>query len=84
MQRSEQLKIRNNILSVIKLIVSEHHRYSTPSYKKVTATLNIQQVQTTWGNDWTPQRLLRFLQRLGYSGLHGVQSELNGLPKKLD
>lgn len=83
MTRDEQLKRRGDALRAIKLIVSSSRRLSPPSYKRAAATLNAQQMKTTWGNDWTPQRLLRFLQRLGYSGLHGVQAELNGRSKKL-
>lgn len=78
MTRDEQLKRRDDALRAVKMVVSNHKRHSPPSYKQVTAALNSQQVQTTWGNDWTPQRLLRFLQRLGYSGLHGVKAELDG------
>lgn len=83
MTRDEQLKRRDDALSAVKLIVSRSRRHSPPSYKQAAAALNAQQIKTTWGNNWTPQRLLRFLQRLGYSGLHGVQAELNGRPKKL-
>lgn len=83
MTRDEQLKRRDDALSAVKLIVSSSRRHSPTSYKQTAAALNAQQVKTTWGNEWTPQRLLRFLQRLGYSGLHGVKAELNGRPKKL-
>ncbi|RUO28769.1 hypothetical protein CWE12_10670 [Aliidiomarina sedimenti] len=82
MTRDEQLRRRDAALSAVKLIVSSSHQYSPPSYKQVAAALNAQQLKTTWGNEWTPQRLLRFLQRLGYSGLHGVKAELDGQVNK--
>ncbi|PYE35593.1 recombinase [Idiomarina fontislapidosi] len=83
MNRKEQLTQHQQVLEAIKKIVKNYGRCSPPSYKQAAAALNAQQAKTTWGNEWTPQRLLRFLQRRGYSGLHGVQAELNGRPKKL-
>lgn len=83
MTRGEQIKSRQEALSAIKLIVRGSCGTNLPSYKRAAAELNTQQVKTTWGNEWTPKRLLRFLQRMGYSGLHGVHAELNGRPKKL-
>ncbi|MEE2002426.1 recombinase family protein [Alkalimonas sp. MEB108] len=74
---------RQQTLDAVKDIVKNYGRFSPPSYKRAAAMLNAQNLKTAWGNDWTPQRLLRFLQRQGYSGLHGVQAELNGRPKKL-
>lgn len=76
MTRDEQLKRRDDALRAVKLIVSSSRRHSPPSYKRAVAVLNTQKIKTTWGNDWTPQRLLRFLQRMGYSGLHGVNCEI--------
>lgn len=83
MNRTEQLTQHQQVLEAVKNIVKNYGRLSPPSYRRAAAALNAQQLKTTWGNEWTPQRLLRFLQRLGYSGLHGVQAELNGRPKKL-
>lgn len=76
MNRAEQMAQRQQVLAAVKNTVTNHGHYSPPSYKRAAAALNTKQLKTTWGNEWTPQRLLRFLQRLGYSGLHGVQSEL--------
>lgn len=76
MNRTEQMTQRQQVLEAVKNTVKNYGRHSPPSYKQTAAALNAQQIKTTWGNEWTPQRLLRFLQRLGYSGLHGVQAEL--------
>ena len=84
MTRDEQEKRRHEALRAVKLIVNNHNRISPPSYRRVARDLNAQQMQTTWNNEWTQRRLLRFLQRLGYSGLYGVKAELNGRSKKLE
>jgi len=47
----------------------------TPSYEKATAQLNTLGYSTSRGNPWTPQRLLRMLQRNGISGLHGLKKQ---------
>ncbi|QJR82263.1 hypothetical protein CA267_016650 [Alteromonas pelagimontana] len=83
---------RNNTLEAVKTIIQSHNLHGLPSYrrplapryKNVVAILNDQQIKTTWCNEWTPKRLLRFLQRLGYAGLSGVKEDMMGLPKKLE
>lgn len=83
MTREQQLKRRTEALRAIQGFVATYPRYSPPSYRRIAAQLNQTDIKTTWGNDWTPKRVLRFLQRMGYSGLHGVKAEQQGRPRKL-
>jgi len=48
----------------------------TPSYEKATAQLNTLGYSTSRGNPWTPQRLLRMLQRNNISGLDGLKKSI--------
>lgn len=74
-------------LKIIKLVKKEIHkprlvwvtgqvfsvnRLHPLSYKHVCWHLNSLDYKTTRDNYWTPKRLFRMLQRMGYSGLHGL------------
>ncbi|MDC2888516.1 hypothetical protein [Psychrosphaera algicola] len=47
-------------------------RFHPPSYMHMCWLLKNLGIKTSRGNDWTPKRLFRMLQRNGYSGLWGV------------
>jgi hypothetical protein len=84
MTRYEIREQRKDTLRVIQGLVSTYGWLSSiPSYKRVAAELNHNGMKTIWGNDWTPKRAYRFLQRMGYSGLHGINEELQGRPRKI-
>lgn len=83
MTREQQLKQRTEALRAVQGFVAVYGRGSPPSYKFVSAQLNQLGVKTTWGNNWTPKRVFRFLQRMGYSGLHGIQAEQQGRNRQL-
>lgn len=59
------------IIDIIKPIVKKG-KYFPPSYSSICTHLATLSMKTTRGNDWTPKRLFRMLQRMGYSGLFGL------------
>lgn len=84
MTRNEIREQRKNTLRAIQGLVSTYGWLSSiPSYKRVAAELNHDNIKTIWGNNWTTKRVCRFLQRMGYSGLHGINEELQGRPRKV-
>jgi len=72
-----KLKQRQTAISEIKKLVAMHSYFSPTSYKTVVTGLIKAGLLTGWGNSWTERRLYRFLQRQGYSGLHGIKQELD-------
>jgi hypothetical protein len=54
--------------------VQNTHSYKIPSYKNAVTYLNNKGLKTIRGNDWTSQRLFRFLQNAGVSGLWGIKN----------
>lgn len=70
MTRPQQAE--HNQLVVLSVIALMSQYRSIPSYKLIAAQLNTKEIQTSRGNAWTPQRLLRMLQRNGISGLWGL------------
>jgi len=68
---------RKASLTEIKRLVAMHYSYQPPSYNQVVTGLIGIGLKTGWGNKWTERRLYRFLQRQGYSGLHGIKQEID-------
>jgi len=80
MDRYTQRQHNNSIIHLIKPVVTTN-RLRPPSYKFVCEYLNILGVTTSRGNYWTEKRLFRMLQRMGYSGLHGLYHKQSASPK---
>jgi len=65
---------RQNILMIVYSYVQGTHSFKIPSYKSAVSYLNRKELKTVRGNDWTTQRLFRFLQNAGVSGLWGIKN----------
>lgn len=79
MTRNQQTDHNRQVIQVLINLVQRHKQYAPPAYRAVVAELNAQGLMTSRGNDWTPQRLFRMLQRNGYSGLWGLRESLSRL-----
>lgn len=74
MTRKQQSKINDKTIHrLASLLLPTMH---APSYARVVAVLNAEGYRTSRGNEWTPKRLFRMLQRQGYSGLWGLRRTL--------
>jgi len=77
MTRNQQTDHNQQVIQLLTNLVSQH-RWRSPAYRVVVALLNAQGLLTSRGNQWTPQRLFRMLQRNGYGGLHGLRQSVRG------
>lgn len=73
MTRSEQNAHNQLVIERIAELVRGYKYFHAPSYQFVIGILSAKGLLTSRGNHWTPIRLLRMLQRAGYSGLHGLK-----------
>lgn len=78
MTRNQQTDHNRQVIQLLISLVSRHHRYAPPAYRVVVTQLNAQGLLTSRGNQWTPQRLFRMIQRNGYGGLHGLRQSVRG------
>ncbi|MEW6984360.1 hypothetical protein AAD001_17030 [Colwelliaceae bacterium 6471] len=76
MTRQEQ-QLNNDVIRTIKRHLT--NRYRPPSYKYICSILDKYGKITARGNNWTPKRLFRMLQRQSISGLHGLHRRLHKL-----
>lgn len=74
MTRKEQSEANSATLTRLASMVAI--RPHAPPYARVVAVLNAEGYRTNRGNEWTPKRLSRMLQRQGYSGLWGLRRTL--------
>ena len=70
MNREQQDQINQKAIHAVAAMMAG--RPIAPRYRAVVAQLNAEGYRTSRGNDWTPHRLFRMLQRNGFSGLHGL------------
>lgn len=75
MKRLEQKTMNTQIISIIHTQI-KNNRNRPPPYKKICDSLNQKHLTTSRGNNWTPKRLFRMLQRNGYSGLNGLCAQI--------
>jgi hypothetical protein len=73
-KHTANLHHRQNILMIVYHYVQNIHNFTIPSYKVAVSYLNKKGLKTIRGNDWTSQRLFRFLQNAGVSGLWGIKN----------
>lgn len=71
MTRQDQNELNRETIKVVYQLIKVKP-FCPPSYKAVCFFLWLYGFNTSRGNKWTPKRLFRMLQRMGYSGLHGV------------
>lgn len=74
MKRHKQQKLNNDVITLIEKHLTSQYR--PPSYKQICLVLNNNGTITARGNNWTPQRLFRMLQRQGISGLNGLHQSV--------
>lgn len=74
MLRSQQKHINQNTIEMVKNLVLLSGRHA-PSYEQTSFELNTLGYTTSRGNQWTPKRLFRMLQRSGIRGLHELKQE---------
>ena len=75
MNRDQQKANNANTIFVVYELI-KNNRYRPPSYRFICENLNKTNLTTSRGNNWTPKRLFRMLQRNGISGLHGLYHSL--------
>lgn len=75
MKRWQQKKKNIETIDMLKklILINRNHPHS---YEVTAEQLNALGFRTSRGNLWTPQRLLRMLQRSSISGLHGLMQEM--------
>ncbi len=74
MNRREIKAVNSLVIDRLTSIVTAG--FHAPPYAHVVAILNAEGCRTSRGNEWTPKRLFRMLQRQGYSGLWGLRRSL--------
>jgi hypothetical protein len=72
MKRNEQYEINKRVILSVYSLLDDGENWAQ-SYKAVCSKLNSIGHTTSRGNNWTPKRLFRMLQRSGISGLHGLK-----------
>lgn len=75
-EKASRKQRREHNLRLIRRVneICQHERFKRPSYKYVISIISAEGWQTLDSRNYTERSLYRMLQRMGFSGIYGLQT----------